>query len=299
MPRHVVDHLTTAIKQLIIAERLAKGYRLPERGLAARFNVSRSPIREALRKLAELEIVAAHPDGGYAVAKNGEDLEAASAGALQSDDDAERPYLRIAEDRLNGLLPDRITESELQRRYAVGPALLRDILGRMGQEGWIERLPGHGWRFLPVLTSADTYDQGYRFRILIESAALLEPTFRLDEQALLRCRDEQLKLLADLDHVSPAAVFDANSHLHEALAEMSGNTFIIDALNRLNRLRRLMEYRKAGDPEMRRRRISEHLSLIELVLSGQREAAADFMRLHLRDAAREKSASAPQPPLQA
>jgi hypothetical protein len=30
-------------------------------------------------------------------------------------------------------------------------------------------------------------------------------------------------------------------------------------------------------------------ALIELLLTGQREAAADFMRLHLRDAAREKA----------
>ncbi|RYX97396.1 MAG: GntR family transcriptional regulator [Comamonadaceae bacterium] len=292
MPRNIADQIAVSITQLIIAEGMAQGLRLTERGLAERFKVSRSPIREALRKLATRGVVQALPDGGFSVAQSGVDLEAASDAALRTDDDADGPYLQIAEDHLNGILPERVTESELLRRYPISAATLRALLGRMTQEGWIERLPGNGWRFLPVLTSAETYNQGYRFRLLIESAALLEPTFKLDEPALLRCRDEQLKLLANLDNVSPVAVFDANTHLHEALADMSGNTFIIDALHRLNCLRRLMEYRKVTSAENRRRRIMEHLSLIDLVLSGQREAAADFMRLHLRDAAREKAASA-------
>jgi len=69
----------------------------------------------------------------------------------------------------------------------------------------------------------------------------------------------------------------------------SGNVFIVESLKRINRLRRLMEYRKAVDRHAAARRCREHKTLIELLLSGQREAAADFIRLHLRDAAREKA----------
>lgn len=35
----------------------------------------------------------------------------------------------------------------------------------------------------------------------------------------------------------------------------------------------------------------QHLTLIDMLLAGQLEAAADFMRLHLRNAVREKSDS--------
>lgn len=51
----------------------------------------------------------------------------------------------------------------------------------------------------------------------------------------------------------------------------------------------LMEYKKDVDRTASAMRCKEHLTLIDLLLSGQREAAADFMRLHLRDAAREKA----------
>lgn len=90
---------------------------------------------------------------------------------------------------------------------------------------------------------------------------------------------------------SPAQLFDANTHLHETIAGFSGNLFIVDSLRRLNRVRRLMEYRKAVDRDQAERRCREHLTLIDLLLTGQREAAIDFMRLHLRDAAREKASA--------
>jgi DNA-binding GntR family transcriptional regulator len=178
------------------------------------------------------------------------------------------------------------------RRYGLTKAQLSAILQRIVHEGWIERTPGHGWRFLPILTSPETYDQGYRFRILIESAALSEPGFKVDEVALKRCLAEQQELInGAVEWASPAQLFEANARLHETIAGFSGNVFIVESLKRINRLRRLMEYKKVVDREAAARRCKEHKVLIELLLNGQREAACDFIRLHLRDAAREKSSN--------
>lgn len=172
------------------------------------------------------------------------------------------------------------------RRYGITRGQLGAILRRMAQEGWVERLPGHGWMFLPVLTSAETYKQGYRYRLLIEAAGILEPTFTLDREALLRCRAEQEALVnGGVRTASPATLFDANSRLHETITACSGNAFILDGL------RRLMEYRKAVDRDQAERRCREHLTLIDMLLAGQQAAAADFLRLHLRNAVREKSES--------
>jgi DNA-binding GntR family transcriptional regulator len=246
-------------------------------------------VREALKRLAAEGVMEEHVEGGYAVSAEGAAMEEAPVLAVSSNDELEKVYFSIAEDRLSGVLPDRVTENELTRRYDVTRAQLASILRRMMLEGWIDRLPGHGWRFLPVLTSAETYDQGYRFRILIESAGILEPTFRLNEVALKRCEMQQRTLLENIKTVSAADLFNANVYLHETIAECSGNVFILESLKRLNSLRRLMEYRKSVDRAAAERRCREHLTLIDLLLQGQLEAAADFIRLHLRDAAREKS----------
>lgn len=290
MTRGMSELLAQRIERWIADEGLGKGTPLPERALAERFKVSRTPIRDALLRLAEQGTIAPREEGGYAVLTP-PDAPVLSAPAIEiRHDREEKDYLRIAEDRLAGELPERVTENELMRRYGLTRAGLASVLQRIINEGWIERLPGKGWQFLPVLSTGSAYDQGYRLRILLEPAAILEPNFQLDEVGLRRCRDEQQALVdGAVEWASPAQLFDANSHLHEVIAKCSGNVFIVDGLRRVNRLRRLMEYRKDVDRAASALRCKEHLTLIDLLLTGQREAAADFMRLHLRDAAREKA----------
>ncbi|WP_395406931.1 GntR family transcriptional regulator [Pseudoduganella sp. UC29_106] len=286
MASQVADQLVVSIKEHIVARQLAPGTRLSERGLAEQFRVSRSPVREALKKLEENAIVLKQPEGGYVVGETPPETPSEEEGASRE----EEIYLRIAQDRLAGELPERFTENQMMRRYGVTRAVLNNILRRMAQEGWAERLMGHGWAFLPTLSSSEAYNQGYRLRIVLEPAALLEPGYRLNEKELRRCLQEQQALLdGGIETASPAHIFDANSRLHEVIAGFSGNAFIVDALRRVNRLRRLMEYKKDVDRVASARRCREHVRLIELLLSGKREEAADYLRLHLRDAAREKA----------
>lgn len=291
MTRALAEQLAAGIEAWLTDERPPAGTALPERMLAERFRVSRSPVREALQLLSQRQLIELRPEGGYAVSSR---LAAAPALAMAPADEEEPTYLRIADDRLMGRLPDRLTENELMRRYEVTRPRLAAVLRRITHEGWIERLPGNGWQFLPTLTSGAAYDQGFRMRILLEPAAILEPTWSLDEAALRKCRAEQ-QALADgaAEWASPVQLFDANARLHETIAGFSGNVFMADTLKRVNRLRRLMEYRKNVDRTATVRRCKEHLTLIDLLLTGQRDAAADFMRLHLRDAAREKAGGIP------
>jgi DNA-binding GntR family transcriptional regulator len=282
--RSIADTLAASIRQHIVDEQLGAGVHLTERALAERFDVSRSPVRAALRRLAEEGVMDVRAeDGKYVVGAAG------AASGERAQDASEAAYLRIAEDRLAGQLPEKITENELARRYGLGRAVLAAILRRMSEEGWIRRLPGHGWRFLPVLTSGSAYDHGYRFRIAIEPAAILEPDFAPNAAALRRCLDEQLALLGRIDSVSPAELFDANTRLHETIIDGAGNPFFSDSLRRLNSLRRLMEYRKSVDRVAAARRCREHLALIELLQAGKYDKAADFMRGHLGTAALQKA----------
>ncbi|MBV6305489.1 GntR family transcriptional regulator [Candidimonas humi] len=286
----LAEQLANNVELWIRQEQIPEGTPLPERGLATRFRVSRSPVREALLILAERGAIVARSKGGYAVSSAGGD---SSEFALPPANEDEPIYLKIAADRLSGELPERMTENELMRRYEMTRTQLGEVLRRISQEGWIERLPGNGWQFLPVLTSGAAYNQGYRMRILVEPAGILEPTYGVDRDGLLKCRAEQQALVdGAAKWASPAQLFDANTRLHECIAAASGNVFILESLRRLNRLRRLMEYGKAVNRAAAAQRCKEHLTLIDLLLADQREAAADFMRLHLRDAAREKAVNA-------
>jgi len=284
----LIVSLADQIVAHIRTDKLSEGDRLVERKLAEQLRVSRSPVRNAMKLLHEAGVLKQGEGGGYMIADVGaaEKLSRESA----STEDDEQIYLTIADDRLHGRLPEKITESEFLRRYDLTKGQLSKILLRMANEGWIERLPGHGWAFLPVLTSLQAYEDSYRFRLLIEPAALLEPTFNLNRPALLRCREEQEWLVnGGIWTVSDAKLFGLNSGMHEAIIECCQNSFFIDALNRLDRLRRLIDYRQMLDRNSARERCLEHIELLDLILAGKNEEASRYMARHLEDLGRLKT----------
>lgn len=284
----LINTLADRIVSHIQTDNLEVGARLVERKLAEQFRVSRSPIRSALRQLQDVGVLKQSENGGYEIA----DVEAAEKLSLQnvSSEEDEKIYLTIADDRLHGRLPERTTASDLQRRYDLTKGQLTKILLRMTNEGWIERLPGNGWAFLPVLTSLQAYEDSYRFRLLIEPAALLEPNFVLNRPVLERCRREQEWLInGGIWDVQDAKLFELNSGMHEAIIECCHNSFFIDALKRLDRVRRLIDYRQMLARENARSRCVEHVELLDLVLDGRNDDAAAFMTKHLTDLSRLKT----------
>ncbi|WP_426956563.1 GntR family transcriptional regulator [Muricoccus radiodurans] len=272
----LVDRLAERILDHARAAALPGGAALREQALADRFRVSRTPVREALRVLAERGAVRIERNRGAFLAAP----VTRAAAALRVDDDAD--YVRLAEDRLRGELPERVSEAEMGRRYGLSRARILTLFGRMAQEGWAERLPGHGWRFLPMLTDAAAYEDGYRFRMAVEPAGLLSPGFVADPVVIARLRREQGMLIAGgLAKLPRTEVFRLNAGFHEDLAALSGNAFFVDGIKRVNRLRRLIEYRKFLDNERLRSQGEEHLALLNLIEAGKREEAAAFLRRHL------------------
>ena len=195
------------------------------------------------------------------------------------------------QDRLNEELPDRITENELMRRYELTRSELADLLRRMTKEGWIDRLPGYGWEFAPMLTTMKMYEDSYRFRLVIEPAAILETTFELDRAALEASRDHQQRLVdGEILTVSNAELFDLNSHHHEVIIGCSRNAYFIDALHRIDRTRRLLEYRQTLQRDKAIIRCREHVQIANLLLDGDNARASSLMYRHLAIVAVEKTA---------
>jgi DNA-binding GntR family transcriptional regulator len=290
-PTPLISELAKQIADHLRAQNPRAGTRLVERKLAERFRVSRSPIRSALRLLHTQGVLGMAGGGGFITIDNPEAPWPDDAATLSND---EAMYLRIAQDRLDNLLPERVTENELQRRYDLTRGELARLLRRILSEGWIERLPGHGWTFLPMLTSIETYKDSYRFRLTIEPAAILEPGFVLEREPLEACRRQQQRLVdGEIWSVSSPVLFDLNSRLHEVIIECSRNSFFIDGLKRVDRLRRLMEYKQSLDRRYAIVRCREHIELIDLLLDERRADASEFMKRHLSSVSVEKVMNGP------
>jgi DNA-binding GntR family transcriptional regulator len=277
--------LSGQILELARRDGVAPGERLFEHRLAQRLGVSRGPVRSGLKELAAAGLVIQIPNKGYILAQPLdsktalETLDAASA--------SEHLYMTIAEDRFEGRLPDIVSEKELMRRYELKrPDLLR-LLNRIATEGWVERLPGYGWKFGQTLSSPDAYAQATRFRMMIEPAGILEPNFELDGAAAARVYDQQERVLnGGLKVFTPAEVFHFGCEFHETIGSASGNSFLLETLRRINSIRRLFAYRSLiPDHVTIARQAREHLQLLDLLTADRRKEASDFMFWHLQDAA--------------
>jgi len=272
LARRVMDHARW--------NELAAGEHLPELVLANAFGVSRSPVRAALRLLAQRGLVRHSRNRGYFLALDGWDLDPGWLEVLTSE--GEMLYRRVVRDLMVGALPEEITTSGLQRRYAVSRAAISRLLAYMRGEGLIQRREGHGWRFLPALTSPEAYDASYRFRMIVEPAALREPTFAADRDELARLMRSHRRLLdRGVDNASYALLYDIDAAFHAAISAWSGNIFIQQCVQQQNRMRRLTEYEYYAHRERLRESTEEHLAILETVATGDLERAARLMHAHI------------------
>jgi DNA-binding GntR family transcriptional regulator len=275
---------------LIQNESVSEGRHLPAQWLADALRVSRAPVNAGLKLLAEDGVVRFEPNRGYFLAKNPAELAAHPEAANATAEPEDALYGVLVEDCLSGKLPERVSERELVRLYSVPRTRILKTLNRIQNEGWVERLPGNGWEFLPRMTSRESYEQAYQFRASLESQSLLLPTFALDKKAFGNARRLQEEILdGGFERMGRARLFEANSQFHEMLVGCSGNSFFVDSLVRVNRLRRLLEYRVTIDRSRLPLQSREHLLILDLIESGDRLKAAEFLKAHILGASAIKS----------
>lgn len=279
--KDITDELAARIVDYMRAHAIQAGTHLPAQELADLFNVSRSPVTQALRRLADKQIVAHLPNRGFyavsAAPPASEELGLAKPGNLNE------VYFRLADDRVRGLLPDQVSERSLRQRYDLTRGEMNELLNRVAHEGWASRRPGYGWQFAPVLTTPLALEQSYRIRIALEPASLLEPTFDFPKRTAERARQHEESLLhGGIETMSADVLYERGVQFHEMLAAAARNPFFLDTLRRINRMRRLFTYRAMVDRRRYYGQVTEHMQILDLLIEGRSEDASQAMRSHLQ-----------------
>lgn len=284
-PSRLQRELSADILDLIHAEQLAPGTRLAEVALAKRLQVSRTPVRAALKLLAKRKLVRQGARRGYFVGNN---VALPSTVAVKpKPPDSDRLFLAIARDRRAGRLPEDVSERDLMQRYDASRPLVQRVLTRLAEVAAVQRKPGHGWRFQPSISDLEARAESYRFRILIEPAALMEPTFKLDPAWVAGMRRQHQEMLATpWNETASIALYEMNAAFHEGLASASGNRYLLVAVQQQNRLRRFGNYDWTFGHERVVLNCREHLAILDHLEAGEQVDAAMLMRRHLEAAAR-------------
>jgi DNA-binding GntR family transcriptional regulator len=277
-------HLANQLLDVIRDAKLEPGHHLREQQLADLVGVSRTPIRSALNLLSKRGIVETRKNHGYFLRKPFDSLHRIEIEVPSTAD--EKLYQRLVRDRLDNIVPDSMTQSELARRYGVDRVALTRTLSRLAEDGLIAKNRGHGWTFLPTFDSLVALKGSYEFRLTLEPACFLLPTFRPDLAAIERMRLQHLYLIShpDIITVGSTQLFETDAAFHEMCAEFCGNAFFVQAIQHQNRLRRLLEFGSYFDSRRVQDWCREHLAIIESIATGDLSQASAKMRLHLEQA---------------
>lgn len=291
MPAPLVMQIAKSISDAIANGEIAEGEHLSAPKLALRFGVSRSPVREALEVLAGLGFSELRANRGYFARMTKTDgTQVSDEGGSTLPFEAANSYQQMAEDWLTDRIPSDVTEQMLRDRYELTKAQLSDILTRAAREGWAEPKAGYGWQFLPVAKTPEAFEQAYRFRMIIEPAAMLEPSYRIDRTVLEKQKRLQTRMLEhDIERLPGERLMALGTLFHEELIKFSGNPFFHQSLMRVNQMRRLMEYRSRVDRRRLFTQCKQHLELIALLEAGELIDASYMMRQHLAGALRAKT----------
>jgi DNA-binding GntR family transcriptional regulator len=282
--------LANQILDIVRNARLETGHHLTEQWLSDLLGISRTPIRAALILLADHSVVEARKNQGFFLVKPFDALQRIQLAVPWS---AEQSlYRQLVCDRLAGKLPQSVTQSEIAKRYRVDRGVLMRALARLAEDNLIARNKGHGWHFLPTLATDVALRNSYEFRLAIEPAGILLHSFRPDPAVIERVRLQHMVLLShsDLNSIDGTQLFETDGAFHEALAEFSGNLFLLQAVQQQNRLRRLFEFWSYSNRRRVREWCREHLSIIDAIAAGDFPRAADAMRQHLTRAYEERPA---------
>jgi DNA-binding GntR family transcriptional regulator len=291
------NHLDLARRILDIARHdgLAEGAHLPEQMLADRCNVSRTPVRSALKLLQDQGLVTWAAAGGFRLApgfRSG-DLplpETADAALAQ----------RLLTDRAARRLDRSVTAGELIRRYGLARGPVQRALQHLADEGLMSRAPGQAWLFAPLPDEPESQGESLDFRLLLEPEAITAPGFRLDADRAADLRRAMGGFLALPDERLDAGEFRRlDGEFHELIARGAGNRYLSEALLQHLKLRDLPGAILRANVVRLRQAMAEHLGILDHLESGRLAVAADLLRVHLRlsRSQRPQAANRGAPPL--
>lgn len=286
-PRHA--KLAQKIIEAASSGDWSTGRHVTEEDLVRILGVSRSPVRAALRVLAEHGIVEARPRRGALLTRPGRELTDIVLDGRMAVEESLR--LAMLRDRLAGELAAVQSQAEMARRYDVGLPTLQRVLERMQQEGLVERTGWH-WSFPRTLQARTSQAASYEIRLMLEPQSLLLPTFQANTAALEKMLADHAALLEGAKR-SPERIFELDARFHETLAEWGGNPFIVNVIRQQNALRTALEMESYADQARVAAWGREHVLVLEAISRQSIRKASRMLKTHL-ETARAKMLAEPE-----
>ena len=257
------------------------GTHLTAQELAERFSVSRFPVGQALQLLATKGVLTHERNRGYFVS----DVKGVSP-------EMPRPYRQGR--CLRRLFQDRRRSSSWPparsglRSLSQGSLRADEGAAERGsgpdRPGGLGRAPAR----LRLVLLADAHDARKAWSRPIACAWPLNrrlcwsrPTISTPTSPRAAARPSCGFSGGAIETDSADALHERGVRFHEAIVGASGNPFFLEAVRRINRVRRLLSYRSMVDRKRYRQQCEEHLQILDLLERERNAEASQALRRHL------------------
>lgn len=236
------EAIANALRKAMLLKSIPEGTVLLEGPIAALFDSSRSPVKQALATLETEGLVRRFDGRGVLAGKDGEPLRLKiSPDMLDIEDEAAASPKTFAwqsfyYDFENTVIlravfgSFRINELALARHYNVGRTVAGDILNHAAKNGIVVRDDKSRWWINPL--DEERFRDLYEVRLLLEPAALKTAMQRIPAETLAAMRRRLVAVSEKFPDIASAELDALEEDLHVATLQYSTNSEILEALKR-------------------------------------------------------------------
>ena len=191
-------------------------------------------------------------------------------------------YAALRDDILQWKYPPGTAFAEVEHatRLSISRTPIREAFARLTAEGLLVALPGRG--LVVSELSRDTIVELFELRIVLESEAARLVALRRDRDVFLWLRDDFTVAAGLLDNNDLSAYYALVERLDTAMDGAVNSRFLVAAIRQL-RPHLLRARRLARDNHSRLvAAAGEHLTIVEAIVDGDAQLAADATAVHLK-----------------
>jgi DNA-binding GntR family transcriptional regulator len=192
---------------------------------------------------------------------------------IQTSTIADRVYYAVRARILDGqLVPGQfVREKDLNEAMGVSRTPVREALGRLASEGFLERIPHRGFRIPdePVGNLLELYPIVASLDLLAGRLALP----RMGSDDIARLKETNARLREARTRGDVGALIELNNEFHHTFGRCSGNRFLEELLQDLRRRLARLELWYYSSSDHAQQSITEHDDIIQALEEGDHARA--------------------------
>lgn len=172
-----------------------------------------------------------------------------------------------------------IDEQALARTYGISRTPMREALKVLSVEGLVTLIPRRGCYVAEI--PEGEIEEIFPVLALLEGRSAHEATLKATAEDVRRLQELHEKLERYADRSDTENFFEVNQEFHRALHEIAGNRWLLQFINEMRKVMRLVRFHSLASEGRMEQSVAEHRQIMAAIRKRDAEGAEKLMRDHL------------------